>query len=213
MDYILKVTAYIIKGSKLTFELYFITLFLAIPLGVVLAVLASMKNKILKKIIGIYTWILRGTPLLLQLFFVYYGLTIFGITLTPFFAASLTFILNYAAYFTEIFRGGIESIEPGQYEAAKALSMSYPQTMKRIIVPQTLKRSLPAICNEAISLVKDTALVIVIGMGELLRSAKEIFTRDFRITPFVVAAILYLMITWVIVYFFRKLEKRYSYYE
>ena len=155
----------------------------------------------------------RGTPLLLQLFFTYYGLAVLGISLEPFTAAALTFFINYSAYLTEIYRAGIESIDKGQYEAAKALNMNYFQTLRRIILPQMVRRTIPPTCNEAISLVKDTALVVVIGMGDLLRTAKEIFTRDFAITPFMIAAVIYLMMTTVIVYFFRKMEDKYSIYE
>ena len=108
---------------------------------------------------------------------------------------------------------GIESIDKGQYEAARALNMDYLQTMRRIILPQVVRRTIPPTCNEAITLVKDTALVVVIGMGDLLRSAKELFSRDFAITPFAIAAVIYLLMTTVIVYFFRKLEDKYSIYE
>jgi polar amino acid transport system permease protein len=197
----------------LTFQIYGVTIILSIPLGILLAVLRLSKSKILKVAIDTYSWILRGTPLLLQLIFVYYGLTVFGISLSPFVAACLSFVLNYAAYFVEIFRGGIESVDKGQYEASRALSMNYSQTMRRIIIPQTIKRCLPPVCNEAINLVKDTALVAIIGMGDLLRAAKEVFTRDFIITPFIIAAAVYLAITYVIVMIFRKLEKKLSYYE
>ena len=113
----------------------------------------------------------------------------------------------------EIFRGGISSISGGQYEAAKALNMNYWQTMRRIILPQAVKVVLPPATNEAITLVKDTALVVVIGMGELLRSAKEIFTRDFSLVPFAVAAVLYLLLTSVVIRFFRYLEHRMAYYD
>ncbi|HOV63501.1 MAG TPA: amino acid ABC transporter permease, partial [Spirochaetia bacterium] len=203
---------YILKGCILTLEIYAITALFSVPLAVILALGKVSGGKVLKRILGVYAWIFRGTPLLLQLFFFYYGLTIFGISLSPMMAAGLTFVINYAAYLMEIFRAGIESIEKGQYEAARALNMNYWQTMRRIILPQTVKRVLPATCNEAINLVKDTALVTVIGMGDLLRAAKEIFTRDFTIIPFVIAAVVYLLMTSVIVSLFRRLERNFSYY-
>ncbi len=211
ISYIIKTTAYILKESTITFKLYFSTLLLSIPLGLVLSMLSTTKFRFLKVGVGIYTWVFRGTPLILQLFFFYYGLGILGFTLKPFAAALLTFVLNYAAYFAEIFRGGIESIESGQYEASRALSMSYPHYMGRIIIPQMVKRSLPALSNEAINLVKDSALVIVIGLGDILKAAKEILTRDFTIVPFIIAAIIYLILTSVIVLFFRYLEKKIVY--
>ncbi len=171
------------------------------------------KFKFLRTILGFYTWVFRGTPLLLQLFFAYYGLPVIGITLQPFPAAVLTFIINYGAYFTEIFRAGIDSIDKGQYEAAQVLGLNYRQTMTRIIIPQTVKRVLPPTSNEAINLVKDSALVAAIGLGDLLRAAKVAVTRDFSIVPFIIAAVFYLLISSVIVTVFRKLEQKYSVYE
>lgn len=212
-DYVLKTAAYILQGCVLTFQIYGVTILLSVPLGILLAVLRLAHNRPLQALIAAYSWVVRGTPLLLQLMFVYYGLSVFGINLSAFLAAAITFVLNYAAYFMEIFRGGIESIEKGQYEAARALGLTYGQTMRRIIVPQTVKRCLPPVSNEAITLVKDTALVTVIGMGDLLRSAREVFTRDFTLVPFLIAAVIYLVITWIIVAIFRKLEQRFSYYE
>lgn len=212
-QYIVDSSLFILKGGILTVELYFITILFSIPLGVIFALMKISRFTILRSVISFYTWVFRGTPLLLQLFFTYYGLAVIGITLQPFSAAALTFIVNYSAYLTEIYRAGIESIDKNQYEAARALNMNYFQTMRRIILPQAVRRTIPPTCNEAISLVKDTALVSVIGMGDLLISAKEIFARDFVIAPFIIAAVIYLLITTVIVYFFRKLENRYSIYE
>ncbi len=213
MDYILDITGFILKGSLITLKLYAATFIFSIVVGILGALGKISGSKILNRILNLYTWIFRGTPLLLQLFFAYYGLPALGITLQPFTAATLTFIVNYGAYLTEIFRAGIESIDKGQYEAAEVLGMNYRQTMFRIIIPQTVKRILPPTSNEAINLVKDSALVAAIGLGDLLRSAKVIVTRDFTITPFVIAAILYLLISSVIVRFFSKMEEKYSYYE
>lgn len=213
MDYILNVTGFIIKGSLVTLQLYGVTAVFSVILGVVAALGKVSQRTWLRRGLGLYTWFFRGTPLLLQIFFAYYGLPVLGIKLTPFTAAALTFVLNYAAYLTEIFRAGIESIDKGQYEAAKVLGMSYRQTMIRIILPQTVRRVLPPTCNEAINLVKDTALIAAIGMGDLLRAAKEVVTRDFTISPFIIAAGLYLIISSLIVLGFRKLETRFSVYE
>jgi len=213
LQYVADSTVFILEGSVLTLQLYAVTIVFAIPLGIILALMKISKYKSLRYLLSFYTWVFRGTPLLLQLFFTYYGLSIIGISLQPFTAAALTFVINYSAYLTEIYRAGIESIDKGQYEAARALNMDYFQTMRRIILPQVVRRTIPPTCNEAITLVKDTALVVVIGMGDLLRSAKELFSRDFAITPFAIAAVIYLLMTTVIVYFFRKLEDKYSIYE
>ncbi len=212
-DYIINVSGYILEGSLITFQLYLVTAVFSVLLGIAGALAKISKIPFLEKILSFYTWVFRGTPLLLQLFFAYYGLPVLGITLEPFPAAALTFIVNYGAYFTEIFRGGIESISEGQYEAAKVLGLNYRQTMSRIIIPQTVKRVLPATSNEAINLVKDSALVAVIGLGDLLRAAKVAVTRDFSIIPFIIAAVFYLVISSVIVTVFRKLEEKYSVYE
>ncbi len=212
MEYIWNITLFILKGASVSLKIYVATAIFCVPLGILFALGKISKNKVVNALLDIYTWVFRGTPLLLQLFFAYYGLPLMGITMTPFTAASLTFIINYAAYLTEIFRAGIESIDKGQYEAAHSLGMSYTQTMRRIIIPQTIRRVLPPMCNEAITLVKDTALVTAIGMGDILRAAKEVLTRDFTIVPFVIAAVMYLIMSWVIVTGFKKIEQKYSVY-
>lgn len=199
---------FILNGMKLTINLYIITMVFSLPLGIIFSLGRVSKSTFLNNCIQIYTWIFRGTPLLLQLFFVYYGLPVIGITLTPFTAASVTFIINYAAYFCEIFRGSILGIDKGQCEAAKVLGMSYSQTMRRIIIPQALVTALPPLSNEAISLIKDTSLVSAIGMAEILRNSKEIVTRDFSITPFIICAVMYLILSTVVVLFFKKMEKK-----
>ncbi|AHM55572.1 amino acid ABC transporter membrane protein, PAAT family [Peptoclostridium acidaminophilum DSM 3953] len=212
MEYIINTTLYILKGTVVSLKIYAVTAIFSVPLAIFFALGKVSKHKTLKMALEAYTWVFRGTPLLLQLFFAYYGLPILGITMTPFMAAAVTFIVNYAAYMTEIFRAGIESIDKGQYEAAHSLGMNYVQTMRRIVIPQAIRRVLPPTCNEAITLVKDTALVAAIGMADLLRSAKEVLTRDFTIIPFVIAALFYLAMSWVIVFIFKKIEQRYSVY-
>jgi polar amino acid transport system permease protein len=212
-DYILKSLKYILYGCGTTLEVYALTVIFSVPLAVGLALLRISKLKVAKRALEAYSWVFRGTPLLLQLFFIYYGLSIFHISLAPMVAAVITFSLNYAAYLMEIFRSGIEGIDRGQFEAAHALGMNYRQTMRRIVLPQAVKRVLPPASNEAINLIKDTALVSVIGMGDLLRSSKEIFSRDFSVIPFVLAAAVYLGLTWFVVMFFRRLEKRFAVYD
>ena len=210
MHELLQTLTFLSKGCIITGELWIITIVLSVPLGFCFALMKVSRFRWLRNLIAVYTWVFRGTPLLLQLFFTYYGLAIWGISLSPLTAAVITYAVNYGAYLTEIYRAGIESIDKGQYEAAHALHMTYPQTMRKIIIPQVIRRTLPPTCNEAITLVKDTALVAVIGMGDLLRSAKEIFTRDFSVVPFLLAACIYLLLSSVLVTVFRRLEDRYA---
>ncbi len=199
----------------MTLKLFALTLIFSLPLGFVCAVGKTLKRRFVSIPLGFYTSVIRGTPLMLQLFFVYYGLPLLvpALRFDRFTAAVVTFVVNYGAYFTEIFRGGIQSIDRGQYEAARVIGMNYRQTMTRIILPQTVKRVLPPVSNEAITLVKDTALVVVLGIGEILRNSKEIVSRDFTISPFVIAALIYLVLNYGLVLFFQKLEKRYAVYE
>lgn len=215
MEYLLKTTQYILEGAGVTLRLFVFTLIFSMPLGFLGAMGKTSHRRWLTVPMGLYTSIARGTPLLLQLFFVYYGLPLMVpfLRFERFTAAVVTFIINYAAYFVEIFRAGIQSIDRGQYEAAKVLGMNYRQTMVRIVLPQTIKRVLPPISNEAITLVKDTALVVVLGIGEILRNSKEVVSRDFTITPFVIAGAIYLVLNYGLVWVFNKLEQRYAVYE
>jgi len=199
---------YIAKGLDITLKLYLITVVFSIPLGFLLSLGGLSKNPLIRNFITFYTWIFRGTPLLLQLFFMYYGLPIIGITLSPLAAASLTFVINYSAYLCEIFRGSIQGIDKGQYDAAKVLGMGYGQTLIRIIIPQALRTALPPLSTEAVALVKDTSLVSVIGTAEILRNSKELVTRDFSIMPFFICGVFYLILSSIILVIFKKLEKR-----
>ena len=199
---------YILRGLGITVRLYAFTALLSLPIGIILALGQSSKNKLLEGAVTTYTWIFRGSPLLLQLFFVYYGLPVIGITLGPLTAATLTFVLNYSAYNCEILRGGISGIDKGQYEAAKVLGLGYWQTMFKIILPQSMRTSLPALSNEAIALVKDTALISVIGIGEILRNSREIVTREFTIVPFILCALVYLSLSSLVVVIFKYMERK-----
>jgi len=201
------------EGSVVTIQLFAITLLLSLPLGLLLALAHISKIKPLSKFVEAYNWIMRGTPLMLQLLFVYFALPTFGVLLPDVVAAVLAFVLNYAAYFSEIFRAGIQSIPKGQYEAAKALGFTYVQTMRRIIVPQMVKRVLPPVGNETITLVKDTSLVYVLAMNDLLRAARTIVQREFDMTPFVIAGVFYLIMTFVVTRVFNWLEKHYARYD
>ncbi len=199
-------------GTKLTLTVFFTTLALSLPLGFILALGRISKISSLSKAIGIYSWIMRGSPLMLQLFFVYFVLPKFNIFLSDLTAALVAFAINYAAYFSEIFRAGIQSIPKGQYEAAKALGFNQVQTMRRIIIPQMIKRILPPVCNETITLVKDTSLVYVLAMNDLLREARTIVQREFTMMPFLLAAIFYLAMTFVVNQIFARLEAHYARY-
>lgn len=212
MSNLIDVTGFILKGSVITLELFSITIVFSLLIGVFVALGKISKIKPLRIILSLYTWAFRGTPLLLQLFFIYFGLPVIGIRLDPMAAATLAFTVNYAAYFAEIFRGGIENVDKGQFEAAKVLGMSYSQTMIKIIIPQALKSVIPPICNENINLIKDSSLVAAIGVGDLLRAAKEVVTRDFTIYPFVIAAVMYLFLTTFLVFAFNKLEQKFNIY-
>jgi len=214
--YLQRISLFIAKGVGVTLQIYVVTLVFSIPLGVICAIGKISRFKILKIVLGGYTWLFRGTPLLLQLMFFYYGLTALtnrAIQFEPLMAAFVTFSINYAAYFTEIFRSGIQSIGRGQYEAAKALGMDAWQTMRRIILPQAVKVVLPPMGNEAITLVKDTALCSVITVTEILRNAQVTVSRDVKVQGFFIAALIYLALTLVIIQIFRLLEKRFSYYK
>jgi len=201
-----------LQGTGITLKVYFMTILFSIPIGIFCSIGKLSRFALLRWILGAYTWVFRGTPLLLQLFFAYYGLPVFGIEFQPLTAAYMTFIFNYAAYFTEIFRAGIQSIDKGQYEAAKALGMSYSQTMRRIILPQAVKVVLPPMGNEAINLIKDTALCAALSIPEILRNAKVTVSRDFDVEAYLIAALIYLLFTFIIIRIFRLLEKKYSYY-
>ena len=199
MDYIEVILPTLLSGAWVTTKLFVLTLILSLPLGLVIALASISKIAPFRWISKLYIWIFRGTPLMLQLFFFYFFIPIgMGIALSAFATSVLTFVLNYAAYFAEIYRGGIESIDRGQYEAAKSLGLSKSQTMFGIILPQTIKRIMPAISNEAIVLVKDTALAFSISVAELLKAANSAMNRDQDVTAFVLAALMYLAMTFVL---------------
>ncbi|MEN6414302.1 MAG: amino acid ABC transporter permease [Veillonellales bacterium] len=216
MEKILTMIGPMLDGANITVQMFFITLVLSLPLGLIMSLARLSKYKPISFLVEIYIWLMRGTPLMLQLLFVYYALPLIpyvGIRLPDFPAAIVAFVLNYAAYFAEIFRAGVQSIERGQYEASKALGMTYLQTMRRIILPQMIKRVLPPISNETITLVKDTSLIYILAMNDLLRTARTIVQREFDMTPFFIAAIFYLGMTLVLTWIFKKLEQRYAAYD
>ena len=205
------------EGCLLTLKLFFVTIVFSMPLGLCLTFLYTSKSAVLNKIVGFYILIMRGTPLLLQIFFVYFGLPytpFIGKYLTisdRFTAGAIAFILNYAAYFAEIFRGGLLSVDVGQYEAAKVLGLTESQTRFKIILPQMFRIALPVISNEAIILIKDTALITAIGLSDLLKVTKTIVNKTTNISAFVVAAFFYLIMSYVLTLVFKALEKKFSF--
>lgn len=213
MDKLFDTFLLMLEGSEITLEIFFITLLIALPLGMLAALGRLSSLRLLSRFIEFYIWIMRGTPLMLQLLFVYFALPMVGVRLPDIAAALLAFTLNYAAYFAEIFRAGVQSVPKGQYEAARTLGMSYPQTMRRIILPQVFRMVLPPVSNETINLVKDTSLVYILAMNDLLRVARTIVQREFDMTPFLIAAVFYLAMTFVLTWGFKRLEAYYGKYD
>lgn len=220
MDYIQTLMPSILTGLLETLKLFLGTLIFALPLGLPIALGSISRFWPVKAISKFYVWLFRGTPLMLQLFFFYYGLGIISnnmgldfLRMERFTAVLVTFTLNYAAYFAEIYRAGIQSIDRGQYEAAKTLGFTRTQTMFKIIIPQTIRRIIPPVSNETITLVKDTALANVIAVPELLKAAKDATSRDANVTAYFIVAVFYLLITFVLTLGYRYLEKRFSRHE
>lgn len=210
MDNLLRIVLPMLEGSQVTLQIFFITLVLSVPLGMLFSLARLSSIKPIRYLTEVYIWLMRGTPLMLQLLFVYFALPMIGIRLPDIAAALLAFSLNYAAYFAEIFRAGIQSVDKGQYEAAKALGMNYPQMMRYVILPQVIRIVLPPVSNETINLVKDTSLIYILAMNDLLRVARSIVQREFDMTPFLVAAIFYLFMTFILTWGFKKLEEKYN---
>ncbi len=230
IEYIIQILPQLLEGLKITLKLFAVTLVLSLPLGLLVslfkeAVAKKPSDKFVIKwfvkfplrfLINIYLWVFRGTPLMLQLFFFYFGAAMVklssgeSLALSPFAASVIAFVLNYAAYFAEIFRGGIIGVNKGQYEASKALGLTGIQTMRYVVVPQMLRTVIPPIANETIVLVKDTALASSIALIDLLKAAQRAVNRDMKISPLLAAALFYLVITLVLTFVFGRIEKRLS---
>lgn len=203
---------YMLEGSVVTLKIFVFTLLFSIPLGLVLALGKLSKASPLKPVIDFYVLIMRGTPLMLQVLFVYFGAPmIFDIKISNYLAAILAFVLNYAAYFAEIFRGSILSINKGQYEASFALGFTKVKTLYFIVLPQAFRTALPAVANETITLVKDTALVSIISLEDLLRVARLAVQRDLTVFPFFIAGVFYLIATLILTWIFKKLEENFAF--
>lgn len=210
--YFITLMPQVLDGLIETLKLFIVTLVLSLPLGIIVAIGRLSKNKIINKITNLYITIMRGTPLLLQIVFVFFGLPLLGIVFDRFTTAIIAFTLNYAAYFGEIFRAGIASIDEGQYEGAEVLGLSKKDIFFRIILPQALKRVIPPVGNEVITLVKDTALVYIIGIDELLKVGKNAVNRDANLMPLIVIGIVYIILTWTLSKIMNNIENKYSYY-
>lgn len=191
-------------------KIFFLVIALSLPLGMLLALGRISGFSVIRKFIATYVWVLRGSPLMLQMLFVYFALPTIDIYFEDFTAAIIAFVFNYAAYFCEIFRSGFQAIPKGQYEAAHALGMNYSQTLRRVVLPQVFRIVLPPISNETITLVKDTSLVYVLAMNDLMRTTRNLVQRDFSIVPFLVAVVFYLLATLLLTMFFNKLENHFS---
>ena len=209
-------------GLRFTLGIFFLTLLFSIPLGLLVARGRMSKNKIVAGLVRVYISIMRGTPLMLQLLLVYFGpYYIFGVKLSDldvgpfkyrFVATIIGFSLNYAAYFAEIFRGGIQSMPVGQYEAAQILGFSRAQTFFRIILPQVIKRVLPSVTNEVITLVKDTSLAQVLAVTEMFTMAKNLASSQVSVMPFIAAGVFYYVMNGIIEIIMNRVEKKMRYY-
>ncbi len=210
--------AQLADGMFVSIQIFLVTLVFSLPLGLVVAFGRMSKNRLLQGIVKAYISIMRGTPLMLQLMVVYFGpYYLFGIRIKNnnyrLWAAFIGFVINYAAYFAEIYRGGIQSMPAGQYEAAKMLGYSRPQTFFRIILPQVIKRILPSITNEVITLVKDTSLAFTISVLEMFTIAKALASSQTSMMPFVAAGLFYYIFNLLVAVGMEYAEKKLSYYQ
>jgi len=213
LSYILEIMPQVLDGLKVTLEVFALTLILSIPLGIVIAVMRTSKVLILSKISGAYVLVMRGTPLLLQIIVIFFGLPLFGIKVDRFPSAILAFTLNYGAYFGEIFRAGIISIDDGQVEGAQVLGLSSKDILFRIILPQAFKRVIPPVANEITTLIKDTSLVYVVGMDEMLKVGKTAANRDVSLVPLLIVGVVYLIVIAILSQALKKIEEKYDYYK
>lgn len=201
-----------LEGLKLVLIIFLFTLIISIPLGVLISFCRLSSLKYLNFLAKTYLLVFRGTPLLLQLIFIFYGLPLIGIVFDRFIVAMLAFSLNYSAYFAEIFRGGIQSIDKGQYEACLMLGLDKKLTFIKIILPQVFKTILSPISNEVITLIKDTSLVYILGLNDILRIAQINSNRTLSLIPLLKVGALYLILIFILSNIFKTLEQKLSYY-
>ncbi len=209
LNYLLETTRYLLDGVWFSLQLFFMTLVGSIPLSLLLSGLYRFV-KVSRPFLNFYTWLFRGTPLMLQLFFFMFGLPALGITVNRYAVAYVGFIINYTAYFIEIIRAGLEALPQDQEESAFVMGATPPYTFLYVLLPQALRTQVPVFTNETITLIKDTSLVTVIAISDLLRKVREIVSRDFTVSPFFLAAGFYLIFTYFIVLFFRQIERRFD---
>lgn len=203
----------LLEGTLTSLKIFFLTLLFALPLGIVVAQGRMSKNRLVSGIVNIYIMVMRGTPLILQLIFVYFApYYIFRASFDRFTAVIVAYVINYAAYFAEIYRGGIQSIPKGQYEASQVLGFTKFHTFTHIVCPQVVKRIIPAMGNEVITLVKDTALAQTIGVAELFRVAQNASAREFSTMPIFVAGLFYFIMNMIVSKTFDKIELKLAYY-
>ena len=213
MENFLNLLKILSEGLGTTLLIFLLTLGFGIPAGILVAVARNSKCKLVNLITKLYILIIRGTPMMLQIIFIYFApYYLFKVTYDRFVAIIIAFVVNYAAYFAEIFRSGILSIPKGQKEAAFTLVFSKTHTFFRILLPQIVKRILPAMSNEVISLIKTTSLAQIIGITEIFALAQKQASYQFSILPLCVAGLMYLVLCTIITYAFNKAEKKYSYY-
>lgn len=202
-----------LEGTVTSLQVFFLTLLFSLPLGFVVAKGRMSRNFLLRGVVNLYIQIMRGTPLILQLIFVYFApYYVVGVSYDRFTAVIVAFVLNYSAYFAEIYRSGLQSIEKGQYEASKVLGFSKTHTFFYIVLPQVIKRILPSLGNEVVTLVKDTALAQTIGVSELFRVAQNAASRMFSTMPIFVAGVFYFVMNYIVSKLFDFFEKKLSYY-
>lgn len=209
LEYVQVIMPALLKGAKLSLELFALTLIISLPLGLPVALGENSRFAPIRWLCRFFVLVMRGTPLMLQLFFFYFFFPIvLKIRWDAFPTAVFTFALNYSAYFAEIYRGGINGIGIGQYEAAYSLGFSRRQTMFKIILPQTLRTVIPPVANEVLVLIKDTALASAIGMADIMRVSKGIVNRDSRLVAYFIAALMYLIFSLVMTVIINRIEKR-----
>ncbi len=204
------------EGMVTSINIFVVTLVFSLILGLFVAFGRMSKNFLVRGLFKGYISIMRGTPLILQLMFIYFGpFFLLNIQISQSYkliAVYIGFVINYAAYFAEIYRGGIESMPVGQYEAAKILGFNKTQTFVRIILPQVIKRILPSITNEVITLVKDTSIAFALGVSEMFTKAKAIASAETSVTPYIIAAIFYFIFNFIVAYVMERIEKKMDYY-
>ncbi|SDQ04605.1 amino acid ABC transporter permease [Carnobacterium viridans] len=211
MDLIAEITPNLLDGLKTTLLLFLIIVIVTIPLGFLIACIRVYAPKWMSWMIQIYIYIMRGTPLLLQLMVVFFGLPLVGITFDRFSAAVFTFTINYAAYYAEIFRGGILSIPKGQFEAIRVLGIGKINGFRKIIIPQVMRVVLPSVGNEVIALVKDTSLIYILGIGELLRAGQIAANTYASLIPYAAVGAIYLVVTGLVTLLLNAIEKKSNY--